>query len=137
MDNTLRDASSSSTQLPSDGHTPSTSQSETPMCFDTAWLKAVGLVNLQPETAKGFLQAARFRLEMAVGIKIRQRLSDAEADELEALIDRDDQAQVTSWLKVHIPDQEEIVREQFQILTEAVRAEFAQLINRETAPQSE
>ena len=183
MDNTLRDATSSSTQLPSDGHTPSTSQSETPMCFDAAWLKAVGLVNLPPAIAGKVLEHARFRLqesvvlkirqrqtdaeadyankvwqrlndaeaddvgkflksahlslEMAVGIKIRQRLSEGEADELEKLIDGDDQAQVTGWLKVHIPDQEAIVREQFQILTQEVREEFAQLIKRETAPQSE
>lgn len=74
--------------------------------LDDKFLQDVGLGGLPDDQKQAFLQYFREQLELRVGTKLSEGLSDAQLDEFESFIDRDS-AKVNTWLAANVPDYEQ------------------------------
>lgn len=99
--------------------------------LDDDFLKELGLDSLPDEQKKAFLQHIYSELELRVGTKLSDGLSDAQLEEFEKIIDRNEEA-VVSWLVSNAPNfaqDEAFVRIQQATKLEAgdirLQAEFA------------
>lgn len=70
--------------------------------LDDQFLKDIGLDALPEEQKKPFLQHIYSELELRVGTRLSDGLSDAQLEEFEKIIDRD-QEKIQSWLVEHAP----------------------------------
>lgn len=71
--------------------------------LDDKFLADVGLQDLPDDQKKAFLQHIYDELELRVGTKLSEGMSDAQLEEFEAIIDHKDET-VTAWLAQHAPD---------------------------------
>jgi hypothetical protein len=71
--------------------------------LDDKFLADVGLQDLPEEQKKAFLQHIYDELELRVGTKLSDGMSDAQLEEFEAIIDRKDDV-VVGWLAAHVPE---------------------------------
>ena len=71
--------------------------------LDDTFLEELGLGQLPSDQKKAFLDHFREQLEIRVGTKLSDGLSDDQMDEFESFMDRDEQ-KVRSWLSVNVPD---------------------------------
>ncbi len=71
--------------------------------LDDQFLKDVGLDALPDEQKKPFLQHIYSELEMRVGTRLSDGLSDAQLDEFEQIIDRK-QDRIMAWLSQYVPN---------------------------------
>ncbi len=65
--------------------------------FDESFLDSVGLSGMPEEQKASFLQYAQDQLEVRIGEKMSEGLSDDQLDEFERIIDNDE-ATVQKWL---------------------------------------
>lgn len=70
--------------------------------LDDQFLKDIGLDGLPDEQKKPFLQHIYSELELRVGTRLSDGLTDAQLEEFEKIIDRD-QEKIESWLADHAP----------------------------------
>lgn len=71
--------------------------------LDEQFLKDIGLDGLPEEQKKPFLQHIYSELELRVGTKLSDGLSDAQLEEFEQIIDRN-QDKIMAWLSQHAPN---------------------------------
>lgn len=71
--------------------------------LDDNFLKEVGLDSLPDEQKQAFLQHVYSELELRVGTQLSSGMTDAQLDEFEKIIDRD-QAAINQWLANHDPE---------------------------------
>lgn len=71
--------------------------------LDEQFLKDIGLDTLPEEQKKPFLQHIYSELELRVGTRLSDGLSDAQLEEFEKIIDRD-QDKIQAWLSEHAPN---------------------------------
>ena len=65
--------------------------------FDDCFLESVGLGGIPAEQKQAFLQYAQDQLEVRIGEKMSEGLSDAQLDEFEKIIDND-KATMDKWI---------------------------------------
>lgn len=93
--------------------------------LDDKFLEDVGLGGLPDEQKKAFLDYFREQLELRVGTKLSEGLSDAQLDEFESFIDRDEE-KVNKWVADNVPNfQEDTV---WQQLKSGAPAEVPELV---------
>lgn len=71
--------------------------------LDDQFLKDIGLDGLPEEQKKPFLQHIYGELELRVGTRLSDGLSDTQLEEFEKIIDRD-QEKIDQWLADHAPN---------------------------------
>lgn len=71
--------------------------------LDDKFLQDLGLEELPQEQRQSFLQHVYNELEMRVGTKLADGLSDNQLAEFEAIIDKKDDI-ITGWIEAHAPD---------------------------------
>lgn len=71
--------------------------------LDDKFLADIGLGDLPEEQKKPFLQHIYDELELRVGTKLSEGMSDAQLEEFEAIIDHKDDI-ITAWLEANAPD---------------------------------
>jgi len=71
--------------------------------LDDKFLQDIGLNELPEEQKKPFLQHIYDELELRVGTKLSDGMSDAQLEEFESIIDRKDDV-IVSWLAEYVPD---------------------------------
>jgi hypothetical protein len=71
--------------------------------LDEKFLQDIGLNDLPEEQKKPFLQHIYDELELRVGTKLSDGMSDSQLEEFEAIIDRKDDI-VTAWLNKYVPN---------------------------------
>lgn len=71
--------------------------------LDDQFLKDIGLDNLPEDQKKPFLQHIYSELELRVGTRLSDGLSDAQLEEFEEIIDRK-QDKILDWLSQHAPN---------------------------------
>ncbi len=91
--------------------------------LDDDLLKELGLVSLPPEEKKKLLAHIYETLEMRVGMKLAEQMSDAQLTEFEQFIDRNDEAGALHWLETNFPNYKDVVAAEFENL----KAEIAQV----------
>lgn len=74
--------------------------------LDDKFLEDVGLGNLPDDQKQAFLDHFREQLELRVGTRLSEGLSDAQLEEFEAFIDRKDDV-VRGWLASNVPAYQE------------------------------
>src|SRR3954470_5154419 len=94
--------------------------------IDNSLLQEVGLGNLPDAEKNSFLKHIYETLEMRVGIRLADQMSNEQLDEFERYFEAKDDAGAFKWLETNFPNYKEIVQEEFDKL----KAEVAQ-----TAPQ--
>lgn len=70
--------------------------------LDEQFLKDIGLDSLPEDQKKPFLQHIYSELELRVGTKLSDGLSDGQLEEFEKIIDRDE-TKINEWLAEHAP----------------------------------
>ena len=71
--------------------------------LDDKFLADIGLNELPDEQKQAFLQHIYEELELRVGTKLSEGLSDDQLEEFESIIDRKDEV-IVAWLNQHAPD---------------------------------
>lgn len=71
--------------------------------LDDKFLEDVGLASMPEGQKKAFLQHIYDELELRVGTKLSDGMSDAQLEEFESIIDRKDDV-ITAWLSKYVPD---------------------------------
>ena len=101
--------------------------------LDDKFLQDVGLGGLPEDQKKLFLDHFREQLELRVGTKLSEGLSDAQLEEFESFIDRKDD-KVNAWIAANVPNyQEDTIYQQLksgapaEIPQNVVLAEYASL----------
>ena len=101
--------------------------------LDDQFLQDVGLGELPAEQKQMFLDHFREQLELRVGTRLSEGLSDAQLEEFESFIDRNDE-KVNAWLAANVPqyDQDQIYQQlkagaPAEIPQNVVLAEYASL----------
>ncbi len=101
--------------------------------LDDQFLQDVGLGGLPDDQKKLFLDHFREQLELRVGTKLSEGLSDAQLEEFESFIDRKDD-KVNAWIAANVPNyQEDTIYQQLksgapaEIPQNVVLAEYASL----------
>ena len=74
--------------------------------LDDKFLQDVGLGSLPEDQKKMFLDHFREQLELRVGTKLSEGMSDAQLEEFESFIDRKDD-KVNAWLAANVPQYEQ------------------------------
>ncbi|MDO4684712.1 MAG: DUF5663 domain-containing protein [Candidatus Saccharibacteria bacterium] len=71
--------------------------------LDENFLQELGLGQLPEGQRQAFLEQVYSSLEGRVGVQLSEGLTDAQLEEFEGIIDRDE-AKVSQWLAAHAPD---------------------------------
>ena len=74
--------------------------------LDDKFLQDLGLAGLPPDQKQAFLEHIYQELELRVGTRLAEGLSDQQLSEFEGLIDRDDE-KVRGWLQSNAPGYEQ------------------------------
>lgn len=88
--------------------------------LDDKFLQELGLDQLPEEQKKPFLEHIYSELELKVGTRLSDGLSDTQLEEFEKIIDRDEAA-IDAWLSLHAPTY--MQEENFTRLQQATKLE--------------
>src|ERR1700712_4437159 len=94
--------------------------------IDNSLLEEIGLGSLPEAEKNSFLKHVYETLEMRVGVRLADQMSNQQLDEFEQYFEAKDDAGAFKWLESNFPNYKDIVQEEFDKL----KAEVAQ-----TAPQ--
>lgn len=97
-----------------------------PLRIDNDLLVELGLAGLPHEEKSGFLKHIYETLEMRVGMRLADQMTNEQLDEFETFYNAKDDAGAFKWLETNFPNYKDIVADEFQKL----KAEIAQ-----SAPQ--
>src|SRR5262245_42764544 len=84
--------------------------------LDDDLLQELGLAALPAEEKKKLLAHIYETLEMRVGMKLAEQMSDAQLTEFEQFIDRNDEAGALKWLESNFPHYKDVVASEFERL---------------------
>ncbi len=84
--------------------------------LDDNLLQELGLGGLPSAEKNKMLAHIYETLELRVGMKLAEQMSDAQLDEFESFIDRNDEAGVLKWLETNFPDYKQVVADELEKL---------------------
>lgn len=112
--------------------------------LDDNLLQELGLGSLPVEEKNKMLAHIYETLELRVGMKLAEQMSDAQLDEFEGFIDRNDEAGALSWLETNFPNYKQVVADELEALKTEIKAQAPQIVQATVAemgqgqpPQSE
>lgn len=111
---------------PSDNQAPpATSGPSQPGMFqlDDNLLHELGLGDLPAAEKNKMLAHIYETLELRVGMKLAQQMTDAQLDEFEAYIDRNDEAGALKWLETNFPNYREVVGSELEKLKAEIKTQ--------------
>lgn len=103
--------------------------------LDDALLEELGLGAL-PQDEKNAMKAHIYEtLEMRVGVKLAEQMTNEQLDEFEAFIDRQDEAGALQWLESNFPNYKQVVAQQLEQLKAEIKSNAAQIVAASQTPQ--
>lgn len=96
--------------------------------LDDDLLQELGLAALPPEEKKKLLAHIYETLEMRVGMKLAEQMSDAQLTEFEQFIERNDEAGALQWLETNFPNYKDVVAAEFEKLKAEIRQVAPQIL---------
>lgn len=96
--------------------------------LDDDLLNELGLGSLSPDEKKKMLSHIYETLEMRVGMKLAERMTDAQLDEFEQFINANDEAGALRWLEANFPNYKDVVAEEFEKLKQEIKAIAPQIL---------
>lgn len=104
--------------------------------IDNNLLQEVGLASLPDSEKNSLLRHIYETLEMRVGIRLADQMSNEQLDEFERYFEAKDDAGAFKWLESNFPNYKEIVQEEFEKLKAEVAQSAPQILSSSTAAQS-
>lgn len=106
--------------------------------LDDDLLQELGLAALPAEEKKKLLAHIYETLEMRVGMKLAERMTDAQLTEFEQFIDRNDEAGALHWLEGNFPNYKDVVASEFETLKKEIGQVAPQILSAgQAAPQGQ
>ncbi len=96
--------------------------------LDDDLLNELGLGSLSADEKKKMLSHIYETLEMRVGMKLAERMTDAQLDEFEQFINANDEAGALRWLEANFPNYKDVVAEEFEKLRQEIKAIAPQIL---------
>lgn len=96
--------------------------------LDDNLLQELGLGVLPPEEKKRMLAHIYETLEMRVGMELAKQMSDAQLNEFEEFINRNDEAGALRWLETNFPNYKDVVAAEFEKLKSEVKQVAPQIV---------
>ena len=88
--------------------------------LDDDFLQSLGLGGLPDDQKQAFLQHLYEELELRVGTRLSEGMSDDQLAEFEKLIDRNDEQGALKWLETNRPNYKDVVSEELEKLKQEV-----------------
>jgi hypothetical protein len=89
--------------------------------LDDNLLRELGLGDLPAAEKNKMLAHIYETLELRVGMKLAEQMSDAQLDEFESFIDRNDEAGALKWLETNFPDYKQVVADELDKLKSEIK----------------
>lgn len=96
--------------------------------IDDSLLEELGLISLPKAERDQMLRQIYETLEMRVGMKLAERMSDQQLDEFERFIDTNDEAGALKWLETNFPDYKQVVADELEKLKLEIKRDAPQII---------
>lgn len=90
--------------------------------LDDNLLKELGLGALPPDEKNKMLGHIYETLEMRVGMKLAEQMTNEQLDEFESFIDKNDEAGALKWLETNFPNYKQVVADQLEQLKAEIKA---------------
>jgi len=91
--------------------------------LDDNLLRELGLGNLPPAEKNKMLAHIYETLELRVGMKLAEQMTDQQLDEFEAFIDKNDEAGALKWLETNFPHYKDVVAQELEKLKTEIKAQ--------------
>lgn len=96
--------------------------------LDDNLLQELGLGSLPPAEKNKMLAHIYETLELRVGMKLAEQMTDAQLDEFEAYIDKNDEAGALKWLETNFPDYKKVVADELEKLKVEIKAQAPAIV---------
>lgn len=96
--------------------------------LDDNLLKELGLGDLPADEKNKMLAHIYETLELRVGMRLAEQMSDEQLDEFESFIDRNDEAGALKWLETNFPDYKKVVADELEKLKSEIKAQAPQIL---------
>lgn len=96
--------------------------------IDDTLLEELGLIALPKEERDALLRQIYETLEMRVGMKLAERMSDQQLDEFEKFIDTNDEAGALKWLETNFPDYKQVVADELEKLKAEIKQDSGKIV---------
>lgn len=96
--------------------------------LDNTLLEELGLGSLPAEEKNRMLTHIYETLEMRVGMKLAEQMSNEQLDEFEGFIDKNDEAGALKWLETNFPGYKQVVAEELEKLKAEVKSSADQIV---------
>lgn len=89
--------------------------------LDDNLLRELGLGDLPAAEKNKMLAHIYETLELRVGMKLAEQMTDAQLDEFEGFIDRNDEAGALKWLETNFPNYKQVVADELEKLKAEIK----------------
>lgn len=96
--------------------------------LDDNFLQELGLGQLPPDDKKAMLAHIYETLEMRVGMKLAEQMTNEQLDEFERFIDANDEAGALHWLETNFPNYKQVVADELESLKTEIKSTAPQII---------
>lgn len=103
--------------------------------LDDNLLRELGLGDLPAEEKNKMLAHIYETLELRVGMKLAEQMSDAQLDEFEGFIDRNDEPGALKWLETNFPDYKQVVADELEKLKAEIKQQAPAIMQATMAEQ--
>lgn len=103
--------------------------------LDNTLLEEIGLGSLPTDEKNKMLAHIYETLEMRVGMKLAEQMTNDQLDEFEGFIDRQDEAGALTWLETNFPDYKQVVAQQLEVLKAEIKSTAPQIVAASQAGQ--
>ena len=98
--------------------------------LDDNFLQDIGLGGLPDDQKLPMLKDIYDTLELRVGMRLAEQMSDAQLDEFEAIIDqKDSDGPAKQWLETNFPNYKQIVAEELEKLKNEIKESSSQIMS--------
>jgi hypothetical protein len=96
--------------------------------LDDNLLQELGLGSLPAVEKNKMLAHIYETLELRVGMKLAEQMTDAQLDEFEAFIDKNDEAGALHWLETNFPDYKKVVADELDKLKAEIKQQAPAIV---------
>ncbi len=97
--------------------------------IDDKLLDEIGLGGLPDDEKNKMLQHIYETLEMRVGMRLAENMSDEQLDEFEGYIDDNNEDGALKWLETNFPDYKKVVEEELVKLKDEIQQDSKKIID--------
>jgi len=96
--------------------------------LDDNLLQELGLGSLPVSEKNKMLAHIYETLELRVGMRLAEQMTDAQLDEFEAFIDKNDEAGALNWLETNFPNYKDVVAEEVEKLKGEIKTQAPTIV---------